>query len=852
MDWLEPQFEPRGSDPDTMQNEKFNLQEEGTCEWMVQSTIWEDWIQGGIPHPDGGRRFLWVHGLPGTGKTILTSFLIDHVKEKFRSKGCSHYYCFHGHERDETVPFLRWVVRDLCKQLGRFIPAELHHMWEKKRLTVKSLLECLRVISGEFNTRAYILVDAIDESHKPRDAFLKVLTTIGTDPGFENISLLITSRNYQDIKETIQNLPRIPTGSFEEFPPLQMLASALPGLPSRGPRLSACSTPIPTTPRTPTSGRRRRRESSSPGPRTPSPIKRKLTPGGSHVDVVRQDSMAPEDGLLPCTILDMDNHYVKKAIREFIRKQVDRSPRFRNAPARFLEQMQIDLADKAGGMFRIVACHLDMIERLDLPVVDEKAILDVIHAMPETYFSTYEKILVEGIPKNGDANMHNREFARTALALICSSTSMIPDAGVLVEASRFNVPQYIAQDYNLEKLKKVLGCMTLVTSMRKKPPSEFSRDASETGVSFKRFSIAHYTVKEYLFHETTAKGPAQDFALSSEKARKLELKIVFYGLRRYQTETRKCPTRYEEYCLKMTDRALSKRPSIVVKDREIWEAVFPCLAWDATHQNAVTRNNGTRRAFPTWAKLAAFEKDGEPKHGPTGILVSLLLLEWPELAEVYLKTLDNIEKSKIWKTKFALSGGDARTVLQMCVSNRRPDFLEAMANAGATFKDEHDILYRALQDPYGTGEGCDNGTTTSKLLQTLLKRGAIANPRGYKYTPLQVAVHYLEKVWVQLLLGEPDEGADPDRVGDPNGIDPPQCDDLDRSWFEMTPLQMCSDVSAHSDGENRKDRERVRTLLSMHRKDTGDRMGTSGGSARIYSGVPRDHLGSKIVIDIDD
>lgn len=165
--------------------------------------------------PDGHRRFLWIHGLPGTGKTILASFLIDQL----HPFGVSYYYCYEAHKRDETVPFLRWVIRDLCRQLKdrsrpteRLIPQELR-LRDRKQLTTKNLKSCLATIVDYFHSqhkkRVYIVVDAVDESPEPRRKFLDVLTTIGTESLFENVSLLMTSRPHPDIKAAIESLSPI-------------------------------------------------------------------------------------------------------------------------------------------------------------------------------------------------------------------------------------------------------------------------------------------------------------------------------------------------------------------------------------------------------------------------------------------------------------------------------------------------------------------------------------------------------------------------------------------------------------------------------------------------------------------
>lgn len=914
LHWLQPSFDGKGTDPCTVHVERTKLREPGTCEWMTACAYWKDWLLGGSANPTGYRRFLWIHGLPGSGKTILVSHLNDEVALHCGANGCSYYYCLYEHDRDETETFLRHTIRDFCIQLGSFVPPKLHEMWKYKNLRVGDLQECLRVVTLEFlahaGKRAYIIVDAVDESKSPRKGFLKVLVSIGTDPAFNHVSLLMTSREEPDIKQAIESLPQVPLSwgpglssssstfdipvlamshppneshqliphpswmrpaSFAPFgnvpvlmPPKQRarVASEPPvsfGRTSKyhndlidldmSTSMSALSTyseqgDVGAAPNSPTkpSARNNKRQLSGPHEsRSPSPQKRKVSAGGSHVDIKPEhelDDVAATNGsmprVFPCSILSMSNPFVRAAIEKVIEKQLEASGRFGQWPREdFIPKLKMHLAVKAGGIFRAVACHLDLIARQQ-NLIDDDQILDAIGRFPETLFDQYEQIIVTGIPDAGALNSHNRDFARTALALACSDTAGIPDVVVLVEAARFNVPQGKAQAFNLEKLKHLLGCLVKVTRLRRKPTQLFTRN-DDPG-DHKRLSVAHFTVKEFLYHKKTAQGPARDFALSKETNRRLELKIVFYGLQQFLPE-RKQPTKYEEYCIKMTEKAISKQPAVLVRDKEIWEAVHRCLAWNDPHLNVVKRNKATREAFPNWNKLATAFVDGEaPEYRHTCIIVSLLLLEWPKLAEVYLGSLQDEQKEEIWSDAFVLRDSDATTVLEMCVSGRQTSFLDIFVQAGATFQDAEDILFRALEDPYSDSEGHDDdGSTTGLLLRTLLERGADPNAIGdNRWTPLQVATRQLEHFWVQELLyyradpnavvkhdGHVGDGEDSARGGGNGGSD---ASSGGKKWYHKTPIDICR-TTIPKWGENEEDwawsRSRVGQLLTATLANAG-------------------------------
>lgn len=804
------------------------MQEPDTCTWMTESDLWRDWLQGEPETADGCRRFMWIYGLPGTGKTVLASFLIDNLLDKLSrgrpgsdkfAHGLSYYYCHQKHDRDEALPFLRWVVRDLCQQLfpricqadrprdhpDRSIPEQLQQMWQRQQISINGLMDCLQALVGRFRSqyhrRVYIIVDAIDESKAPRATLLNILTKLGTDVEWENVSLLITSREHQDIQRAFKFLP-LPTGGLPVRPApthqqpsiastsANLEGSSRPQTPLR--RSSALKRPrSPTETFEQSSDHITELDSPLPPQKRPSPTKKMLAKdqGDTHVSL--------------CTSLSMDNHHVKQAIRVYVERRLQDSSRFGTWPRpEFLVVLRRELAAKAGGIFRVVVCHLDLIDRRDL--TDESRILDLIKTMPGSIFEAYEQILLTLVPDDGDENREDREFARTALTLMCSDTANIPNAEVLIAASRTTLPQLEARFYTREKLRALLGCLVEVTPDLR-PRTVFERQ-QESRSSAQLLSVAHYTVKEFLHSQMAANGLARYFAMSAHTNQILELRIAFDGLRHFNTGPRAIPTRYEEYCLEMTDKALALRPVIVEKGGKLWDVVLACLRFDAPHRAWIATYGGkakggvklVKQYFPTWNNLSPFERDGFPSREGTSILVNLLLLQWPEHARDYLSTLSVRRRDVIWRDTFKLSVQQSKslpqtTLAQMCVSRRRLDFLQIFTTYGLHFQDScDDILFRALGDAYERDDG-DDGITLA-LLKELLLSGADPNPEGFKVTPLQVATHCLEPSWVHELLST---GAHEQAIGETAGVDPlpPPDESDDRKWYKHKPLKICMDRS---------------------------------------------------------
>lgn len=463
---------------------------------------------------------------------------------------------------------------------------------------------------------------------------------------------------------------------------------------------------------------------------------------------------------------------------------------------------------------------MDIIKKSKL--CDKDSILRELDHIPPDIFGTYEHSIMNLLPDGEGRNEHNRNFAHTALALICSPSAAVPCAEVLVEASRFNVPAGAAHRFDLEQLEEVLGCLVTVQSLPRRPETWYNRE-KEGPNSAKQVSVAHYTVKEFLFDKATALGQVKDFALSTAEIQRLELHVIFSGLQQFGTRRfgrERYPTRYEEWCLKMTDKAIKEKRHIILQDKTVWHAVTECLKWNSQHhlkELGAFPTMKVRAAFPGWAKTSPFESKNEdkntpnrdpnkeqnqPKHPETSVLVSLLLLEWPELAKAYLAELPEATKKEVWRDEFQLrepfrvEGTEPRTVMQLCVTRRDVAFLRALIDSRADFSGERELVMDLFFHAYGhksLGDE-DGGAKTGQMLKMLLERGVRPETPGYLFTPLQFAVANLEEAWVYNLLLE---GADPNAIGNPDGVHP-FGDKKDEIHGHLTPLEICQETKPDS------------------------------------------------------
>jgi NACHT domain len=183
---------------------------------MLRTPQWPLWIEG-------KQRCLWIHGIPGAGKSILASYVAEEIEKYCNSSsgkssklGHAYYYCYFGHNQDESSHFLRWIIGQLCRQSEK-VPEKLQNIYKSgKTPTISSLLSVLHSTMEGFE-RVYLVLDAVDES-MPRADLLRVIRDLSTDARFSALGLLVTSREYIDIEQVLEvcSIPISMSNSFVE------------------------------------------------------------------------------------------------------------------------------------------------------------------------------------------------------------------------------------------------------------------------------------------------------------------------------------------------------------------------------------------------------------------------------------------------------------------------------------------------------------------------------------------------------------------------------------------------------------------------------------------------------------
>ncbi|KAK6507843.1 hypothetical protein TWF481_006265 [Arthrobotrys musiformis] len=192
-------------------NDIVQKRQPGTGQWFLTSEKYHDWLQN-------SQRILFCPGMPGAGKTFLSSIVIDHLFQLFGKTptvGIAYIYFNYTLEKEQTVYA---ALASLLKQLSRCqysLPASIRALYEKnhtasdplKRPPIYEVIQALKSVVSLYS-RVFIVVDALDEcpmknDNYCRDTFLSTIFDLRND---HEVNIFATSRHIKEIVDKFGKL----------------------------------------------------------------------------------------------------------------------------------------------------------------------------------------------------------------------------------------------------------------------------------------------------------------------------------------------------------------------------------------------------------------------------------------------------------------------------------------------------------------------------------------------------------------------------------------------------------------------------------------------------------------------
>ncbi|KAH6847660.1 hypothetical protein B0I37DRAFT_391490 [Chaetomium sp. MPI-CAGE-AT-0009] len=166
----------------------------GTGTWFLNHPIFKSWVNGKAGD------VLWCPGIPGAGKTILASLIIDNLEREHSSPDaiCTYVYCNYTKRQEQTaVALLSSILQQVLQHSTTgTLPAEVQSLYDlhKKhgtRPTLAQVTDTLRALAANFSAFR-VVVDALDECAESDDDALRFVSTVRSlGP---SVKLLCTSR----------------------------------------------------------------------------------------------------------------------------------------------------------------------------------------------------------------------------------------------------------------------------------------------------------------------------------------------------------------------------------------------------------------------------------------------------------------------------------------------------------------------------------------------------------------------------------------------------------------------------------------------------------------------------------
>ncbi|RYP21890.1 hypothetical protein DL765_001966 [Monosporascus sp. GIB2] len=188
LKWLTP---IDALDYTAQQNDHINRRKPGTGQWFLDTPEFQSWV-------NTDNQTLFCPGIPGAGKTIITSIVIEYLQTNYKSSSIAYLYCNVGRQGQQTT---QGLFASILKQLVRNqspLPKDVkdlydRHKAQQSRPGLKEILVVLQsVISSD--SRTFIIIDALDECQNHDSCRDNLLSEIFTLQDMTRLNIFATSR----------------------------------------------------------------------------------------------------------------------------------------------------------------------------------------------------------------------------------------------------------------------------------------------------------------------------------------------------------------------------------------------------------------------------------------------------------------------------------------------------------------------------------------------------------------------------------------------------------------------------------------------------------------------------------
>jgi cell division protein FtsB len=210
LTWLTP------TDYTAQQHDFVSRRQAGTGQWLLDSAEFQAWLET-------DKQTLFCPGIPGAGKTILTSIVVQELTTRFRndeSIGIAYLYCNFRRQDEQKVDDL---LASLLKQLSQertFLPDSVEtlygkHKDKRTRPSFDEISRTFQTVTAIFS-KVFIIIDALDECRTTDGCQTRLLTEIFLAQANSRANIFATSRFMPEVVEKFEGSISLEIRASEE------------------------------------------------------------------------------------------------------------------------------------------------------------------------------------------------------------------------------------------------------------------------------------------------------------------------------------------------------------------------------------------------------------------------------------------------------------------------------------------------------------------------------------------------------------------------------------------------------------------------------------------------------------
>jgi hypothetical protein len=205
-------------DPSDNYQNACKLRQEKTSLWLLESDLYKKWKKEAS--------LIWLCGIPGCGKTVLSSAVLDDILEHTTNdpgKAVAYFYFdFNDEKKQDANLMVRSLVSQLSQHYAR-VPQKLDSLFSscrggQQQPSDDAVFGVLQTLVDEFPC-TYFVIDALNECINRKELVSVIRRIVAWKA--QGLHILFTSRRERDIESALEgmldnwNILSIPTDAVD-------------------------------------------------------------------------------------------------------------------------------------------------------------------------------------------------------------------------------------------------------------------------------------------------------------------------------------------------------------------------------------------------------------------------------------------------------------------------------------------------------------------------------------------------------------------------------------------------------------------------------------------------------------